>query len=313
MLTVRAEEAGQKLLQFLARRLGLARNMFHRWIRTGQVRRNGARAGAFDRVAAGDNIRVPPFALRMAGVLEQGAGGEFSRMPLAPLLEIVAKLPDLLVVNKPAGLPVQPGSGHTDSVASRLAAHFAHLPFKPTPAHRLDKDSSGLLLAATSYERLRALHDAFALRTLKKTYLAWVEGAWTEDGLCTLRDLLEKAGAPGLEKVRSGQGREALCEVACLRKEARRSLLCIHLLTGRTHQIRAQLSTRGHPVCGDVKYGAHPRRGGLLLHAFSVALPDGERFICPPPWTGIWAMEADYAAGTMCKKASKLPSRRRKQ
>jgi len=234
-------------------------------------------------------------------------------MPGCPLPDIVAELPGLLVLNKPAGLPVQPGSGHTDSVTSRLAAHFASLPFKPTPAHRLDKDSSGLLLAATSYERLRALHDAFARRTLKKTYLVWVEGAWPEDGLCTLRDLLEKAGGPGQEKVRSGQGREALCEALCLHREERRSLLRINLLTGRTHQIRAQFSTRGHPVCGDVKYGAHPHRDGLLLHAFSLELPDGERFVCSPPWTGIWAVGADYAACTMCRNASKLPSLRLKQ
>jgi len=279
-LTVSAEEAGQKILRFLARRLGLAPAMLHRWIRTGQVRRNGSRASAFDRIEAGDRIRVPPFALRMAGVKETDAA--------LPLPDIVAELPGLLVLNKPAGLPVQPGSGHTDSVTSRLAAHFAHLPFIPTPAHRLDKDSSGLLLAATSYERLRALHEAFARRTLKKIYLTWVEGAWPEDGPRVLRDLLEKTGRPGREKVHSGQGREALCEVACLYREQGRSLLRVDLLTGRTHQIRAQLSARGHPLCGDVKYGARPRKGGLLLHAFSVELPDGECFVCPPPWSGKW-------------------------
>jgi 23S rRNA pseudouridine955/2504/2580 synthase len=255
--------------------------MLHRWIRTGQVRRNSSRARAFDRVETGDRIRVPPFALRMADIAETDAAG-------LPLPEIVAELPGLLVLNKPAGLPVQPGSGHTDSVTSRLAAHFAHVPFTPTPAHRLDKDSSGLLLAATSYERLRALHEAFAQRTLKKTYLAWVEGAWPEDGVCVLRDLLEKTGRPGREKVRSGQGREALSEVVCLYREAGRSLLSVVLLTGRTHQIRAQLAARGHPLCGDVKYGARPRRGGLFLHAFRVELPDGDCFVCPPPWSGKW-------------------------
>jgi 23S rRNA pseudouridine955/2504/2580 synthase len=284
LLTVSAEEAGQKMAQFLVRRLGLPQSMLHRWMRTGQVRRNGSRVRAFDRIETGDRIRVPPFALRMAAAPEPHAA------PGRPLPDIVAELPGLLVLNKPAGLPVQPGSGHTDSVAGRLAAHFAHLPFKPTPAHRLDKDSSGLLLAATSYERLRALHEAFAQRTLKKTYLAWVEGTWLEDGPCALRDLLEKTGLPGREKVRSGQGREALCEVFCLYREEGRSLLRIALLTGRTHQIRAQLSARGHPLCGDVKYGARPCKGGLLLHAYSVALPDGESFVCPPPWTGEWAL-----------------------
>jgi 23S rRNA pseudouridine955/2504/2580 synthase len=285
-LAVSAEEAGQKVLQLLARRLGLAHAMLHRWIRTGQVRCNGSRVKAFERVETGDRIRVPPFALRMACVPATNAA------PGLPLPDIVAELPGLLVLNKPAGLPVQPGSGHTDSVTSRLAAHLAHLPFKPTPAHRLDKDSSGLLLVAASYERLRSLHEAFVRRTLKKTYLAWVEGAWPEDALCVLRDVLAKTGRPGREKVRSGQGREALCEVVCLHREERRSLLSIDLLTGRTHQIRAQLSARGHPLCGDVKYGARPRRGGLLLHAFRTALPTGEAFVCPPPWTGAWALRS---------------------
>ena len=284
-LIVSTEEAGQKILQYLARRLGLAPSMLHRWIRTGQVRRNGSRARAFDRLEAGDSVRVPPLALRLLAAAKTDAA------PAPPLPDIVAMLPDLLVLNKPAGLPVQPGSGHADSVASRLAAHFAHLPFRPTPAHRLDRDSSGLLLAATSYERLRALHEAFAQRTLKKTYLAWVEGAWPEEGLRILRDALEKTGEPGREKVRSGQGKEAVSEASCLRKEAGRSLLRVSLLTGRTHQIRAQLAARGHPVWGDVKYGARPRRGGLLLHAFSLELPDGARFVCPPPWTGEHALE----------------------
>jgi 23S rRNA pseudouridine955/2504/2580 synthase len=270
------------MLQFLARRLGIARDMLHRWIRTGQVRRNGSRAKAFERVETGDSIRVPPFALRMS------APSKANAFHGPPLPELVAELPGLLVFNKPAGLPVHPGSGHSDSVACRLAAHFAHLPFKPTPAHRLDKDSSGLLLVATSYERLRALHTAFAQRALKKKYLAWVEGLWPEDGPCVLRDLLEKRGGPGREKVLSGRGREALCEVFRLRRAEGRSLLNILLLTGRTHQIRAQLSARGHPICGDVKYGAHPGRGGLFLHAFSLELPDGERFVCPPSWTGEW-------------------------
>ena len=271
------------MLQFLARRFGFSGNQIHRWIRTGQVRRNGARVKPFDRVETGDNIRVPPFALRMLAAPEQ-AGARNSPALKALLPDIIAELPGLLVLNKPAGLPVQPGSGHTDSVVNRLAEHFPHLSFKPTPAHRLDKDSSGLLLVATSYTRLRALHEAFAHHTLKKTYLAWVEGLWPQDGLCMLRDLLAKVGRPGQEKVRSGRGRQALCEVLCLCKGKGRSLLRVDLRTGRTHQIRAQLATRGYPICGDVKYGAHPNKDGLLLHAFRMELPDGERFVCPPPW-----------------------------
>lgn len=282
LLDVSPSEADQKLLQFLARRLGLAQNMLHRWIRTGQVRRNGLRAKPFDRLNAGDGIRIPPFALRMAATLADAAS-----TPALP--EIIAELPDLLVINKPAGLTVHPGSGHEDSLSSRLAAHPSRLPFTPTPAHRLDKDTSGLVLVALSYARLRSLHEAFAARAVHREYLAWTEGAWHHEAPYVLQDFLLKAGGADGEKMRArqkGEGKEAVCEARCLRRERMRSLLRIRLFTGRTHQIRAQLALRGHPVWGDVKYGARPRAGGMLLHACMITLPDGECFACPPPWEG---------------------------
>jgi 23S rRNA pseudouridine955/2504/2580 synthase len=288
VLEVSVSEAGQKLLQFLARRLGIARSALHRWIRTGRVRRNGLRATAFERLDAGDRVRIPPFSPRPRPPSAPGG---------PPLPEIVARTHDMLVVHKPAGLPVHPGSGHADSLSARLAAHFPERPFAPTPAHRLDKDSSGLLLVALSYARLRALHEAFAARAVTKEYLSWVEGAWPHEEPRTLRDLLARAGGPGKEKTRARregeQGREAVCEVRCLRREKAGSLVHVRLITGRTHQIRAQLSLRGHPVCGDVKYGARRRAGGLLLHSFRVTLPGGERFTLPPPWTGEWRADPE--------------------
>ena len=284
VLEVSEAEAGQKLLQFLARRLGLSQNMLHRWIRTGQVRRNAMRAKAFDRVLAGELVRVPPFALRMAATVPSAA--------LAPPLpELVASLPDLLVFNKPSGLPVQPGSGHTDSLSSRLAVHFAEASFRPTPAHRLDKDSSGLVLVATSYERLRALHEAFAGRRVGKEYLAWVEAVWPHSSSCLLEDFVAKGGAPGHERMRAGQGRQALCAVQRLYADGDKSLVHIQLVTGRTHQIRLQLAERGHPLCGDLKYGARPCATGFFLHAFRLNLPEGT-FVCEPPWTGEWQLPA---------------------
>ncbi len=306
LLEVDPSEAGQKLLQFLTRRLGLAPSMLHRWIRTGQVRRNGLRAKPFDRLEAGDGVRVPPFARSMAATVAStsvGAAGE--RLPI----DIAAQLPDLLVLGKPAGLPVQPGSGHTDSLSSRLAAHFSDAPFKPTPAHRLDKDTSGLLLAALSYERLRALHEAFAARTVVKEYLAWVEGEWPQAEAGILRDFMEKDGAPGREKMRvlaeREGGQEALCEAAPVLCRADASLLRVRLITGRTHQIRAQLAARGHPIVGDVKYGARRQGGGLFLHAFRTALPTGEAFTLPPPWKGRYAVEATLLEAGAAPPASK--------
>ena len=127
-LQVTAAEAGQKLLQFLSRRFEEPQSVLHRWIRTGQVRINGGRAKPFDRVELNDEIRVPPFA---------GAGTKAERAPASSggkeLPPIVAETDDVIVFCKPSGLPVHPGTGHTDSLTTRLEAAFAGLPFIPAP------------------------------------------------------------------------------------------------------------------------------------------------------------------------------------
>lgn len=404
-LIVTREEAGQKLLQFLVRRFDLPQTMLHRWIRTGQVRRNGGRCKPFDRVDAGDEVRVPPFAAAMseragrepaveaeAGAspapaavgrtataasrvteprpaagcaprsavepvaedsateptAQRGAGaravtgetagaakpgtqdasgpdgasrqgvrapgvrtvsgaavgfsgrshgllaGGGSRQgredgPYASLPPIVAETEDLFIFDKPAGLPVHPGTGHVDSLTTRLESCFASASFMPTPAHRLDRDTSGLLLVARSYGMLRDLHEAFAAREgLVKEYLTWVAGRWAAETPVTLRDRLAKQeDARGRERVTAAaEGAEAACTVRCLHREARRSLLLVTLHTGRTHQIRVQLARRGHPLLGDVKYGGPPRARGFLLHAVRLCFPDGTRHVCLPAWTG---------------------------
>ncbi|BFR50256.1 RluA family pseudouridine synthase [Nitratidesulfovibrio sp. HK-II] len=325
-LVVTAAEAGQKLLQYLHRRCGAPQSAIQRWVRTGQVRINGGRCKPFDRVAEGDVVRVPPFALAGgAGAPDAVAddasrcapgsgsgGGDVADTPAAPAPSlsslpppppVVGQAEGLLVLLKPAGLAVQPGTGHADCVTARLAAQYVGADFLPTPAHRLDRDTSGLLLVATSYARLRALSDAFAAREgLVKEYLAWVAGRWPHEDARTLRDRLEKQGEPGRQKVRrvaqAGQGhagpdaddeaRDAACTVAPLRRGDAASLLLVRLHTGRTHQIRVQLAGRGHPIIGDRKYGGPACGQGMLLHAVRLTLPGGERFSALPDWTGQW-------------------------
>ena len=133
-LTVSRAEAGQKLLNFLQRRVEAATGEFHKWIRSGQVRLNGSRAKAFDRMNEGDAVRVPPFAvLKNAGskhlpgacAVTEGTGKDSLFLP------IVHEDADILVLNKPAGLPTQGGTGHADSVVSRLAARFRAADFIP--------------------------------------------------------------------------------------------------------------------------------------------------------------------------------------
>ena len=201
-------------------------------------------------------------------------------------LNIIAETPEYLIINKPAGLPSQPGSGHSDSLSSRLAAIFSGTDFTPTPAHRLDKSTSGIILAAKTYRALRAAQDGFREHTILKDYLAWVEGNWPEKEPVELHDLLEKQDLDGKEKVTTGAGKEALCRVDLLSAQGERSLLRIRLFTGRTHQIRVQLSSRGFPIIGDVKYDGPKNPQGMFLHAWRLALPGGESFSAPPPWEG---------------------------
>ena len=319
-LSVSRAEAGQKLLNFLQRRVEASAGEFHRWIRTGQVRVNGSRAKAFDRVEEGDMVRVPPFAVFLPAGSE---GREHLRQESAcspqskhgrpekksASLHIVYEDEDLLVIAKPAGLPVQGGTGHNDSVASRLTTERAGADFVPAPVHRLDKDTTGLLVAGKTYTAVRLLTDALAGRggeAPRKEYLAWVEGRWPfspDDGPQELHDVLAKdQKAQRMKTVhgaKSEEGQEARCVVTAL--ETRRipegpqgrehTLLLVRLLTGRTHQIRIQLASRGHAIVGDPWYGKASQEG-LKLHACRLVLPlpdCGKRTLeLLPPWKGVW-------------------------
>lgn len=289
------EEAGQKLLQYLVRRLAgqAPQSLILRWIRTGQVRVDGGRAKPFDRLSLGAVVRIPPFTVEDEGATPANGGasksseqsGDAGKGGPAPF-DAVFEDEELLVIVKPAGLPAHPGSGWTDSVQTRLVAHYAGAAFAPTPAHRLDKDTSGLLAVAKSYACLRRLQDAFRDKTAEKFYLAWVRGAFD---LCSLgqtarlEDQLEKKERGGRERVETGSGKRAVTLASPLRVGKAESLVSLNILTGRTHQIRAQLSSRGFPIVGDAKYGGG--KGPMFLHAYRLRI-DAGTFVSLPEWTG---------------------------
>ncbi|EGB16043.1 pseudouridine synthase, RluA family [Pseudodesulfovibrio mercurii] len=288
-VVVSQAESGQKLLQFLERRLSgeVPRSAIQKWIRTGQVRVDKGRKKPFDRLEAGQTVRIPPY-----------APGQDKQVSEAGGLAVAYEDAELLAVAKPAGLAAHGGDGVDDSVVARLRAMYRNADFMPTLAHRLDRDTSGLLLAAKSYAVLRELNDLFASNGVAKVYLAWVDGRWDEPDGTLLEDVMEKRGAPGAERVRTGSGKTALARVTGLVSSRDRSLVAVRLLTGRTHQIRVQLASRGHAVIGDRKYGAPSARGKgssrgpMRLHCF--ALRAGERTISlPPAWSGGWAVDRD--------------------
>jgi 23S rRNA pseudouridine955/2504/2580 synthase len=252
------------------------------------VRVDKGRRKPFDRVTAGQTVRIPPY-----------TPGEARRVSETGGLKVAYEDADLLAVAKPAGLAAHGGDGVDDSVVARLRAMYRDAPFMPTLAHRLDRDTSGLLLAAKSYGTLRELNDLFASNGVAKVYLAWVEGRWDEPDGTLLTDVMEKRGAPGRERVRTGSGKTALARVTGLAAGRDRSLVAVRLLTGRTHQIRVQLASRGHPVVGDGKYGKgaskHGRsssRPSMRLHCY--ALRAGERTVSlPPAWSGGWEVDRE--------------------
>lgn len=306
-IIVSSTEAGQKLFQFLNRRLNAPKNILHRWIRTGQTRINGKRVNPFTIVSLGDKIRIPPFAYEYKkreeladNLIKNRINMNPIHFHITPLPPLIAHLPELLVFYKPAGLPVHGGTGQIDSLTHRLSQHYANSTFMPTPIHRLDKDTSGILLVAKSYKCLRYFNELFASHSeqVTKEYLTWVVGVcpWTQP-IC-LQDMLIKkqeelakyslhSYAYHQKKLQQYPNQEALLTVHCIKKDKNKSLLYIKLHTGRTHQIRIQLSLHGFPIIGDKKYGDTTLSHELKLHAFRLSFP-GYTFTTLPSWKNEW-------------------------
>ncbi len=290
-LTVDAESAGQRLDNYLLRMLkGVPKTHVYRVIRSGEVRVNKGRAAADTRVATGDDIRVPPMRLP-----------EPSTAPAAPPREFPILLEDehLLAIAKPAGVAVHGGSGVSSGVIEQLRsarplARFLEL------VHRLDKETSGVLLLAKKRSALTALQDQFRSRDTGKLYQALVFGAWP-DKLKVIDLALHKGtDAAGERHVRvvaadHEDGRRSITLVKVAQRLADTTLLDVTLKTGRTHQIRVHLASHGHPIVGDPKYGDFARNKAfarehrferMFLHARQLAFDhpvSGERITLVAP------------------------------
>jgi 23S rRNA pseudouridine955/2504/2580 synthase len=286
--------AGQRLDNFLLRLLkGVPKTHVYRVIRSGEVRVNRGRATADTRLALGDEVRVPP--VRVA-----------ERSVIAPAREFPILLEDdhLIAVDKPAGVAVHGGSGVSFGVIEQLRrarpqARFLEL------VHRLDKQTSGVLLVAKKRSALTALQQQFRSRATDKTYAALVVGTWPASRKVVDVALHKTTAADGARRVRAvdnddDAGRRSITLVKVARRCQGYTLLEVVIKTGRTHQIRVHLAHEGHAIVGDDQYGdfelnrqlargeglAGMRFARMFLHARRLAFDhpaSGERVVIESP------------------------------
>ncbi len=259
-LTVAEDGSGQRIDNYLAKVLkGVPRSHIYRILRSGEVRVNKGRAGPQTRLAAGDVLRVPP--IRTARPAIEGAPRLTAVAAAAGrLVPILYEDDALVVVDKPAGLAVHGGSGIATGLIEQLRAARPQARFLEL-VHRLDRDTSGVMLVAKKRAVLVALHEELRDRGFDKRYLVLVRGRW-RDEMRRVRLALHKfATRDGERRVRVdddiGQASETVFRRirtwAAL--EPPQALLEAELKTGRTHQIRVHLTHLGFPLAGDDKYG----------------------------------------------------------
>lgn len=276
-----------------------SRSVVTQWIRDGRVTVDGEALAPKHKVAGGEAVLVqipPPEPTHLT--------------PQDIPLEILFEDEHLVVVNKPSGLTVHPGSGQRDgTLANALVHHFHGLPEligsdRPGIVHRLDKDTSGVIVVTKSEQAQRAMSAAFAERTVDKTYLAAVHGTVDGDAGEIDAPIGRSPKHRTLMAIREG-ARHALTRWSVRERMARHTLVECKPVTGRTHQLRVHLRHLGHPIVGDPFYGWRSAKGDaeagrLLLHALQIRFAhpvSGEAVTYEAPLPGDFAAALDRLRG----------------
>jgi 23S rRNA pseudouridine955/2504/2580 synthase len=277
-LEVGEEAEGQRIDNFLLHvAKGVPKSHIYRILRSGEVRVNKGRVAVEYRLKVGDVVRVPP--IRIAQAPDQA-------LVPAREFEIVFEDDAMIIVNKPAGVAVHGGSGVSFGVIEQLRrarpeARLLEL------AHRLDRDTSGLLIVAKKRSALTRLHDQFREGAIAIRYLALVKGVW--------RNPLQHVRAPLLKYLTDGgerrvsvdpEGKESHSIVRLQKQWRDFSLVEVELKTGRTHQIRVHLAHLGYPIAGDDKYGDFALNKALQKMGLKRMFLHAARLDLPHPITG---------------------------
>ena len=286
LLSVGPDAEGQRLDNFLVRELkGVPKTHVYRIIRSGEVRVNKGRAAASTRLAIGDSVRLPPMRLSERALEKPQAMARATARSF-PLLH---EDDSFLAIDKPAGVAVHGGSGVDFGVIEQLRMARPQAPYLEL-VHRLDRETSGVLLVAKKRSALKHLQDQFRERETGKTYQALVLGAWPASRKVLDKPLARyllpgKPGTEGERRVRvvaadDPDAMRSITLVRVLRRLADMTLLEVTIKTGRTHQIRVHLASEGHAIAGDDKYGdfaankALDKQGlkRMFLHAWRLRL-----------------------------------------
>jgi 23S rRNA pseudouridine1911/1915/1917 synthase len=274
-IAVQSDAAGQRLDQFLASRLKISRARVQELIRAEKILCNGAPGKASLKLHGNEQIKIL---------------GPAERPPLRAVaenipLDIVYEDDDLAIINKPAGMMVHAGAGATEDARNRgtlvnaLLHHFSSSlsgvggEMRPGIVHRLDKETSGLIVVAKNDEAHRKLAAQFACREVKKTYIALVHG-WLKKDRGTISASINRDRVRRIRMTtRVAGGREAVSHYEVARRLETRygkfTLVEVRIDTGRTHQIRVHMASLGHPIAGDSLYGA-PKEVRLAISSQSV-------------------------------------------